>query len=396
MAAAVPPALGGSTVAAGARVDAGVVEAVEITPLAVPLKRPMIWAGGRDEHAVQLLVEIHTDAGLTGIGECMAALDAAVVHAAARHFAAMIIGQPVTDLMGTLPSRYARGRWQYFRQLAHYALCGLDIALWDIAGKAAGVPVHELLGESVRARIDHFYWLHRGGTPHDLVTQAGRGLATGHQVFYVKAGIDETAAEVIAAVTAVRDAIGPAPLLRVDANQAWTLEEALQILDALAGSNLDWIEEPVSGASPADLHRIREQLGLRVAVDQGAWLPETMLELAAAGAIDVVCTDPSRHGGLGEFLWVADALDRFGVEICRHCGNEFGVFLAASLHACASVTNLCVGNQYCDQLSWDVIADDLHDAAGAFKVPTRPGLGITLDDARVAAAREYYERSVAA
>jgi L-alanine-DL-glutamate epimerase-like enolase superfamily enzyme len=356
----------------------------------------MIWAGGRDENAVQLLVEIHTDTGVTGIGECMAALDAEVVHAAARHFGAMIVGQPVADLTGTLSSRYLRGRWRYFPQLAHYAICGLDIALWDISAKAAGVPIHTLLGEPVRAQIDHFYWLHRGSTLDDLISQAELGLAAGHHVFYVKAGVDETAAGVVALVRAVRDAIGTDPLLRVDANQAWTVEEALQILEALEGSNLDWIEEPVAGATPTDLRRIREQLGVRVAVDQGAWLPEAMLELAAAGAIDVVCTDPSRLGGLGEFLRVADSLDRLGVEVCRHCGNELGIFLAASLHACANVSNLSVGNQYCDQLSWDVIADDLHGTSGQFKVPTQAGLGVTLDDAGIAAAREYYVRKAAA
>ncbi len=375
--------------------DAGVVRSVSIIPVAVPLLRPMLWSGGRDEHAVQLLVELTTDTGLTGVGECMAALDADVVQAAARHFGRMLVGRTVSDLAGLPPSSHTRGRWGFFLPLAHYALSGLDIAIWDIAGKAANVPVHRFFGASANTTVDHFFWIHRGGTQDDLLAQARHGLASGHDTFYVKVGLDETALEVIDTVTKLREVLGPIPKLRVDANQAWRSADALTILTALEACDLDWIEEPVADASASDLRRLREDVGVRVAVDQGAWLSETMIDLARAGAIDVVCTDASRLGGLGEFVRVAATLRPFDVEICRHCANEFGVFLAASLHACAATTNLAAGNQYCDQLSWDIINEDMRETAGQFRVPSGPGLGVTIDESAVAAAREYYEQVVA-
>ena len=375
--------------------DAGVVRAVTIDRLAVPLRRPMLWAGGRDDHAVALLVRIETDTGLTGVGECPAALGADVVDAAARSVAASVVGRPVAELLARPASSYRPGRWQYFPRLANYAICGLEAALWDIAGKAAGAPVHALLGEAVRGRIGHFCWLHRGEGVDDLVAQAAQGLAAGHDVFYVKVGIDESAVDVVRLVETVRAALGPAPRLRVDANQAWTLDEALRVLDEVGACDLDWIEEPVAGASIADLRAVRS-LGVRVAVDQGAWLPDDILELASNEAVDVVCTDASRLGGLRELLRVAAALDDLGVQLCRHCGNEFGVFLAAALHACAVVPNLTTGNQYCDQLGWDVVEEELVDPTGEFPVPTRPGLGVTLDEGAVAAAKDCYERAFAA
>ena len=354
----------------------------------------MVWAGGNDEYAVQLLIEIETDSGLTGIGECMAALNASVMWAAAQRFADMLIGQPVVNLVSL--QSLLNGRWRYFPRLANYAICSLEMALWDIRGKASGLPVHAFFGEPEHTTISHFCWLHRGDSLDELLSQASQGLARGHDVFYVKVGIEETSAQVIRLVETLRDALGPSPKLRLDANQAWTLEQALHILQALGSCNLDWIEEPIADASPKNLRRIRESLDVRVAVDQSAWLAEDILRVAGDNAIDVVCTDPSRLGGLHEFVDVATSLSQFGVEICRHCGNEFGVFLAASLQACATVSNLSVGNQYCDQLSWDVIEEQLQAPSGRFPVPMQPGLGVTLDDAGIAAARDCYERALAA
>lgn len=356
----------------------------------------MVWAGGSDEYATQVLVEIETDTGLNGVGECTAAVSVPAVDAAARHFADMLIGERVADLLERPPSWYARGRWQYFRPLANYAICGLEMALWDIAGKAASLPVCTLLGAPARDHVNHFCWLHRGSSLQDLLAQASQGLANGRDVFYVKIGINESVTEVISLVTMLREALGSTPALRVDANQAWSSCDAHSVLEGIADCQVDWIEEPVRDASVDDYRRIREHFGVRVAVDQAAWLPESMLELAAEHAIDVVCTDPSRVGGLAEFVRVGRALAERGVEVCRHCGNEFGVFLAASLHACAILSNLSSGNQYCDQVSQDIIAESLETPSGKMSVPKESGLGVGLNRDAVAAARDCYERVFAA
>jgi L-alanine-DL-glutamate epimerase-like enolase superfamily enzyme len=371
------------------RGTAGVVAAVRVTPVAVPLTRPMVWAGGRDEHAIQILVEVETDTGLVGLGEAMAALNPGVVGAAVRDFAGQLIGHPADDLASLETLWFGSGRWRFFRRLANYAVSALEMALWDIRGQALGLPVHALLGGRIRDSVDHFFWIHRGD--EDPVAQAERGLAAGFRVFYFKVGIDgESSEDVVELVRAVRASLGPDSALRIDANQAWSPEQAVSILRALEDCHLDWVEEPVAGTDVRDLLYVRQETGVPVAVDQGAWLERDIVRLASKRAVDVVCTDASRLGGLLAFTRLAATLDELGIGICRHCGNEFGVFLAASLQACAHAPNLTTGNQHFDLLAWDVVAQDLTHPTGAFPVSTRPGLGVTLDPQRFGEARDCY------
>lgn len=351
----------------------------------------MVWAGGRDEHALQILVEVETDTGLLGLGESMAALSPRVMETVVEEFAAPLVGHPANDLASLEAVWFQDGRWRFFQPLANYATSALEMALWDIRGNALGVPVHTFFGGRIRDSIDHYFWIHRDG--EDVLIQAERGLAAGNRVFYLKVGVlGETAKEVIELVRTVRAVLGPDHALRIDANQAWTPNQAVRILRALEDCDLDWVEEPVATANIKDLQYLRSASDVRIAVDQGAWLQRDIAKLAVAGAVDVVCTDPSRLGGLLAFTRLAAALDELGVEICRHCGNEFGVFLAASLQACSAVPNLTSGNQYFDLLRWDIIQQDLTHPSGAFPVSNRPGLGVTLDSEKVEAAHECYLR----
>jgi len=350
----------------------------------------MVWAGGRDHHAQQVLVEVETDTGLLGVGEAMGALSTPVIEAVLREFATSLVGQAPDDFASLDRLWFGSGRWRFFRPLANYARCALEMALWDIQGQALGVPIHALLGGRVRDSIDHYCWIHRDG--EDPIAQARRGRAAGFNVFYVKVGIEnERDEEIIELVAGIREVVGRDRTLRIDANQAWTPYQAVRILRALEDCALDWVEEPIIGTDPSGLQYVRNATGTALAVDQGAWLQHEIVSLVAQGAVDVVCTDPSRVGGLLSYVRLAAALDEMGARVCRHTGNEFGVFLAASLQASATVPNLTSGNQHCDLLAWDIIREQLGGPAGSFPVSTQPGLGITLDRDRVGQAYDNHQ-----
>jgi L-alanine-DL-glutamate epimerase-like enolase superfamily enzyme len=387
--------MGDGIAASGHSDPCGVISGVRTTPVAVPLTRPMVYAGGSDAVATQIVVEVETTSGLTGLGEAVAGLSPTVVEAALNHVGQALIGHPARDVRGL--RRLYDYRWRYQPALMNLTLCPFDMALWDIKGKASGVPVHDLLGGSARSEVDHFFWIHRRNddiTDPDVLAQVERGLAAGSTVFSLRVGLEETDDHTVRLVETVREALGPSKKLRLDANQAWTPGQAIGILRKLAPCSLDWVEEPIIGSDLRTLRRIRDITGTAICIDQGAYLPRDIARVAASRAADVVCTDPSRLGGLLAFTEAAALLELSSIAVSRHCGAELGIFLAASLQACSVLPNLALGNQHlADLLSFDVIRENLAHPSGRFPVPDGPGLGITLDRDRLAEAHENHVRS---
>src|SRR5262249_2260824 len=139
---------------------------------------------------------------------------------------------------------WQRGIWLFRKPTAAFAYAGIDMALWDICGKATGQPLYNLFGGKVREKASYFYYLSQGSN-EDLTRQCREGLAKGFQVFYMKVGVRDFAAE-LGMVGTVREVIGPAAKLRLDANGAWHVSQALRNLTSLDRYRIDFIEQPVS------------------------------------------------------------------------------------------------------------------------------------------------------
>ena len=367
------------------------VTGVRTTIVSMPFTEVEHHSMGYDDMATEVIVQVDTDEGIIGIGEALATFCPEAVDVAIKHLARFIVGYSPHDIE-SFYDRAFQGRWQYFRHFGHTAFAGIEIALWDIIGKAANQPVHRLMGGAFRDRVDHYCWIQRKD-PALREEEARRGREAGFTVFYTKVGIDMRSD--LEAVAALRSGAGQDALLRVDANAVWTPAQAVRMIRELDKFGMDFVEQPIVILDVDGLIHIREVTGVSICIDQAAWTQWDIATVVRRQAADVVCAEPARCGGLLEFKKACAVADLANVQICRHVGPELGIMSAAALQVCATARNLVLGNQtWVPLLPDDIINEDLRTFTnGTLPVPTRPGLGVTINEEKLAAYAELYARS---
>jgi o-succinylbenzoate synthase len=251
------------------------------------------------------------------------------------------------------------------------ALAAVDLALWDLGGKRAGRPVCELLCEAPATSVA----VNATITAADRVgaaSQAAAARAAGYSCVKLKVGIADDAGR----VAAVRATIGPNVMLRLDANGAWSLEEAEHMLDVLAPAGLELVEEPVGDLE--NTRRLRERVPVRIAIDESASESGAL----AGGVADAVCLKISRCGGITGLLTAAAVVRASGAEVYIASTFDGPLGIAAGLHAAAALAPL----PPCGLATLELF-DPLDNAAGspsitqalavhegAIAVPSGPGL----------------------
>ena len=363
---------------------------VAATPLALPFKEPYIWAGRVDHGAVVVLVEVETDDGLIGVGESTAGTPATAVVAALEGVTPLFVGQPLAARQHALERARYLGSFNHTPGHASLVLAGLDMALWDLAGKRAGLALHELLGGAVRDEVDYFGFV-QGDTAAELADDAETLAATGHAVIYLKVGRGEAAD--LANTAAVREAIG-SRRLRLDANGAWSVPEAVHMIGLLAPFAPEWVEQPTPPPGIAALRQVREAVDVPIAADQSVYTPQDVYEVCRQRAADAIVLSPHEAGGLLGFRKAAAVAEAAGLPVCLHGQSVSGITDAAQHQLGLATVNLTAGNQIMHQLLAEdlVSAPDLTPRAGAIGVPSGPGLGVELDRDAVARAAERYRR----
>jgi len=363
---------------------------VKTTPMALAFREPYHWAGRVDHAAAVVLVEVETDDGLVGIGESVAAFPAEGTVAALQGVAPLFVGEPVFDIERLITGARHLGSFNHTPWHANFVLSGLEMALWDILGKAAGWPVHRLLGGAVRDEVDYFGFV-QGDTTDELAEDARDLAAAGYGVIYLKIGRGEDAD--LRTTAAVREAIG-GRRLRLDANCAWSVPEAIHMIGRLAQFEPEWIEQPTPLQSIAALRQVKESVSVPIAADQAVFTPADVYEICRQRAADVVVLSPHEAGGLLAFGKAAAIAEAAGVPVCLHGQGVSGITDAAQHHLGLRTANLTDGNQIMHQLLVEdlVTAPDLTPAQGKIGLFETPGLGIELDWDAVRRAAERYER----
>ncbi len=334
--------------------------------------RPVTFAGTRWDALDTLWVCVRTDQGLQGWGEgfghaCVAATRAVVD----RQLAPAVLGQDARDI-GGLRRRLAKAFHLYGRNGPHlYALSALDIALWDILGKAAGLPLCRLLGAAPRP-LTAYASLMRYGSPELLAAACERALARG----YRDIKLHEIEPPLVAAA---RRALGPQPRLMVDVNCQWTVAEALTMTQHLCESDLTWLEEPVwPPEDDAGLARVRAEGAIATAAGENAGGVHDFKRKFEAGAIDVAQPSVTKIGGPSAMLEIAALTQTYGVRLVPH-NAYFGPGYLASLHLNAALAP----EAPFERIFIDLEASPLHDAVtaseGKVMVPDGPGLGCDPD-----------------
>jgi L-alanine-DL-glutamate epimerase-like enolase superfamily enzyme len=253
-----------------------------------------------------------------------------------------------------------------------FAISGLDIALWDLAAKIEGVPLHRLLGEIRRTAIPAYASLLRIGSPDNIASECRKALALG----YGAIKLHETTAP---AVFAAREAIGPEIPLMVDMNCPLTGEQAIAFAKTCRDAQPMFLEEPVWPPEDfATLAQVRDQGGLGIAAGENACTEYQFRQMMEAGAVSHAQPSVIKVGGISEFLKVAALADRRGIKIVPH-SPYFGPGLLATLHLLATRDDGLVEIFYLKREAclWGGRSDS--DATGHVAVPTGPGLGYEPD-----------------
>jgi len=366
---------------------------VRLTPIRVPYRKPYYWAQGVIEAAEVILVEIETNTGVIGYGETIATPNASAMLAYMRDAADHIIGRDPYHNARLMAECYHR-LFQAFGtcsapRFAGQVLAGLEMALWDVMGKAAGQPVHALLGGAVHDTIRYFGFP-QGATPEEIAAEAGEMVKAGFGVIYVKVG--QSDAIDLEIIRQTREAIGPDARLRLDPNEHWPGPVFTRMIRKIAPYDIDFIEQPCDAESLPALARIKASSPFAIAADQAVFTPYDALAVVQAGAADVITLGLHETGGITRFLKCARIAEAAGIPISLHGLYETGITTCATHQAGAVIPNLDDGNQYMAHfLEWDVIEQGTLTLQGdLMPVLSAPGLGFTLDDDAVRDAAKLH------
>jgi L-alanine-DL-glutamate epimerase-like enolase superfamily enzyme len=368
------------------------ITGIETRPLRIPYKKPFHWAQGVIEAAEVVLVCVHTDEGITGYGESMSSASARAIEAFLQEAGRLCIGESPFQMTALLRAAYqhlfaARGNCSAPR-FGALVLAGLDMALWDIAGKATGRAVHELLGGRVRERIQYFGFP-QGDTAHEIAADARRWADSGCEVIYVKVGRgDRLDLEI---VQQVRAAIGD-KRLRLDANEAWDPLTAARMIRALSSFDIEFIEQPTRSDSLAALEQVKASSPIAIAADQLVFTPEDVYTVCRQQAADLIVLGLHETGSIDRFRKAAAIAEAAGLNVCLHGVYETGITTCAMNQVGVTLTNLDDGNQYMNHLLAEDIIERPSLAIDQGQLPALPGpgLGFELDWDAIGRAEEAF------
>jgi L-alanine-DL-glutamate epimerase-like enolase superfamily enzyme len=377
---------------------------IRTIPLSYRCDPPYGSAGGMQAARGGLLVEIETDDGVIGIGEAGTG-GGSTRHVIEHQLRPLLVGDDPLLIEGLWQKVFARTRQFGRRGIVINALSGIDIALWDIAGKVARLPLYRLLG-GCRNRVEAYAsggFYQEGKSVDDLAAEAEGYRARGFKGMKMKIGRNPSTQthlrhlaggahlcevephEDIARVAAVRKALGPKAKLMADVNCAWSPAMAIAMGRALEPYDLYWLEEPVATDDIDGSARVAAALATPVAGYETEIGLYGFRDLITRGAVDVVQPDIAWSGGFSECRRIAAMAQAHHLMVAPHAFAS-AVTLAASLHFAASTPNALVlefdqnPNGLRDELLKEPIAID---ADGMVRLPQRPGLGIELDPAAV-------------
>src|SRR6516165_6047187 len=343
-----------------------------------------------------LIVKVHTDAGLVGVGEAdssshvaKAIIEAPLSHKISRGLADCIVGHDPFEI-DRLVHRLYEGSIFFGRQGAVIqAMSAVEIALWDIVGKATGRPVYQLLGGGFRKTFRAYASILFGDTPAQT-ERIGADLA-GQGYRAVKFGwgpMGQSEASDIAHVAAAHRGIGPDVELMVDAGLCWDTATAIRRAKQFEPYNLTWLEEPLHPDNVQGYARLSAAAPMRIAAGEEICDVKEFEQMMDVGGIDVVQVDVTRVGGLARSKRIGwDSYERH--RLCVNHSYKTGVNIAASLHLVAALPNTHYF-EYCVEqgaLRQTLTRQRFPVIDGDIAVPEEPGLGIELDDKIVAKYR---------
>lgn len=361
----------------------------------IPIEAPLRYSVGSHPGFSRVIIEVETDEGITGLGEC---------YTGAAREGQLADLKPL--LIGEDPMNLERIRWKIaapssvklFGFVLAYA--GIEFALLDIQGKALNRPVCDLLGGRIRDEVSfaaYLFYRYPNAQGTGEVSNTAQMLEHakdlvakyGFKTLKYKNGVLPPDDE-IETFIALREAF-PKHRIRLDPNAVWTVTTALDVARRLHDYNMEYLEDPVWGMRA--MQRVNSKAPwVTLASNMSVFAFEDLAPTVMADVLDVVLLDPHWYGGITRAKLAGQICEALGVDAGMHSGAEFGISQAAMLHLAACTANLTLA---CDS-HYHHLADDILEGGkleydnGAMKVPTGPGLGVSLDRDKLA---KYHELS---
>jgi L-alanine-DL-glutamate epimerase-like enolase superfamily enzyme len=365
---------------------------IETIPVRVPLKAELAIRSARGgSHSLSpfLLVKVHTDEGITGLGEvsCTPRWSGedqfTAAHFINNYLAPLLHGEDPTDIERlTLKFRTAVAG-NYFTK------AGIEMALWDILGKSRGLPVYQLLGGAARESVP-IKWSVSGVEPAKAAEIARWAVQQGFKTMKVKVGIEPDGD--VARLRAVREAAGPDIKLGVDANGGWSPQVAVKVIERLCAYGIYFVEQPVAPEDVTQMAEVRRQIRLPVIADESVYTLPDAMTLVRLEAADVFSIYIGKAGGFGPARKIAAFAESAGLKCTVGSNLELGVGSAAMIHLALATRGIDAESFPCDIIGPlfyedDLLVEPLSIAGGQARVKERPGLGVELDEEKVARHR---------
>jgi muconate cycloisomerase len=376
---------------------------IETIPIRLPTRRVHQWASLTTPIGVYVIIKLHTDEGLVGLGEAPVLKDWGGDYG--KYFgetpqtAAHVINDFLApSLKGQDPRRFEAVHVLMDKSVQGYPYCkaAIDAALYDVVGKAMNVPVYQLLGGCFRDRVSIAHSLGLMEI-EKAVEEALQAKSEGVKTIKLKGGVDPK--RDVDLVRQMRKALGPEIKICVDANQGYaTPKIAVQVTKAMAEYDLLYMEQPVEGIDR--MAEVAKRVDTPIMADESAWTPQDVLEIAQKKAADIISIYTTKPGGMFKAKKVAAVAEAAGLPCNVNGSVETGVGNAANLHLAASTGIVTLGSvipvstpegkvrkgiagiYYQD----DIIEDAFDFSDGDILVSSKPGLGIELDEDKL----EFY------
>lgn len=259
---------------------------------------------------------------------------------------------------------------------------GLEMAMWDLCGKAAGVPVAKLLGGIIRPEVElaacmGIQTYERAGEIASLYVEQG------FSTLKTKAGSDMN--EDLEMVRGVRDAVGMQLKLRIDPNRAYSPQEAAELARQLEPYQLEYLEQPIPAEPLSDAAWLREQTSTPIALNESVTDPASVWEILQAGAAEFLLPDTYSAGGMLPCVKIGHLGEAAGVPVIMHCGHDMGPKTAAMVQIAAACPAYSLANDSTYYgLEDDITLEPLPIEQGRIRVPDKPGLGVEGDPEKIA------------
>lgn len=359
-----------------------IIKKIEAIPVSVPLNKPFIISTGEMRTLDHVIVKVHTDEGVVGVGESAPVpifseeSQEDVKTAIDKYISRFLIGEDIFNVEKLLE------KMDKAVQGHSYAKAGIELALWDAMGKALKVPVYKLLGGLYREKVP-VVWIIGIGTSEQMAEEAKEYVQKGFDSIKVKIGINPQ--QDIKNVAAVREAVGDDVKIRVDANQGYTSDVAIKTLRKMERYDLELIEQPVPRWDLKGMARVAKTLDTPVMADESVFTPEDAIKVIQEEAADIINIKIMKPGGLYNAKKIASIAESAGIPCLVGSMIELGVGTAACAHFACATKNI---RYPCEFIGPMMTKDDILDSPympknGFIEIKKEPGFGVNLDEDKV-------------